>query len=1093
MLIQILKALLFLFALTTARTAMASSFQCELHADRSLEVMDSELRTLFPKALVQYDNVTTPATFQNEPQALIDKMFPGPESLRVAQIGKQLHLLFTTDSPAEAIRKVHSFPIKKGKPLDPRVCEALSSIRFREQSFANRRQGLLEALLETPNKVLKESHPRLHGHSYIEAESLRYQKAGQTYPLDELKKEYSRILQEVQKLYGQRNSLRMGLEVIRGVLAKEGLSQYCVEFISFKDFIEQGCTNCQGQTLLLVSLAKDLGLKDEEPWRFGIQLMRDHVRAVLYDGKDVIDVLYGKIEEDTGDPIFPPSFLAASSLRLERRDLGIEARTSLKAPEHMKPINQKFLGPFRAAMAKFRSTLNTKDDKSFGAVTLYDFSGHAAVTKFNPDHPQERADLDLSNNLLRPQRKTNRRKGSLAGALGNFFGQFVKSRNSCSEYDTEMAADILSEKEMRDRIRISTQGKASKTDRSLYGDKPCPGKILSKNRDVVFFSRAPEQLLAIDQALPEFFFNVNSDLVLPEDFALELKKSTQSYKEKMRNLEQHLISQQVQTYETLANLFRGPMETFPSVFRQSSPQGLALMNSVDQLSRSLTEREGFQKYGILADPVLQDAVIEFLRAYFEFHDRALQNPDVFFNSINELSTEEASLFTRTVTKAFNIFSEVYAGPTRDYPYEIRFEPEIDAPARLFASKLTDQLNRSIERLYSEGLSPFHEVGKAFLIDPKHRVALSPLSEAMKIQWRQDFQEAVESQEEREAQEALEERVRSKPYKAKVELPVSPMPPPMRQAFRQHCSKGHRFYFNGFAYPCPPLESKAFDENQQRQEEIEAQEFQEEREEVAAVEGLEPPERLTQRQAKVLDLPPDFIIQPGSLLVLLRSAERQSLDSKTYLRLLSLIDPSFVELIASGTFEDTFARQNYFSTIDTGNTALVSLLLGLLRFSPFILDSDYPAQEEQCLLLKDCLIKSYTPKFFRSESRPPAWVKDKGDLQHWSLIKAKFMSEFPGTSLANLDTDTRTFRNYLDNTFGDGEVTVDEADLAEDATLVIFDIFEEFEIQNSSFHCSRFVGQKALVQINLPGDQVLIHPCRKDAFEINSGVDFSIIF
>ncbi len=74
--------------------------------------------------------------------------------------------------------------------------------------------------------------------------------------------------------------------------------------------------NCVAQTLLLVAVAKELGLQIPEPWVLGVQEFADHLRPVLVDPSSnrVFDLVYGHMDNEISGPIFKPEILLVRAL-----------------------------------------------------------------------------------------------------------------------------------------------------------------------------------------------------------------------------------------------------------------------------------------------------------------------------------------------------------------------------------------------------------------------------------------------------------------------------------------------------------------------------------------------------------------------------------------------------------------------------------------------------------------------------------------------------------------------------------------------------------------------------------------------------------
>ncbi len=113
------------------------------------------------------------------------------------------------------------------------------------------------------------------------------------------------------------------LNGLRRTLITQSLRRYCRDQTTISELSKEGCTNCVGQTALMVSLYSDMRIQPPAPWQLGFVLYDDHMQPVLYDAgrNQLLDLMYNKVTVNKDkNPVLAPSELLRMALR-KHRDL----------------------------------------------------------------------------------------------------------------------------------------------------------------------------------------------------------------------------------------------------------------------------------------------------------------------------------------------------------------------------------------------------------------------------------------------------------------------------------------------------------------------------------------------------------------------------------------------------------------------------------------------------------------------------------------------------------------------------------------------------------------------------------------------------
>lgn len=111
------------------------------------------------------------------------------------------------------------------------------------------------------------------------------------------------------------------LNSVRRVLLSRSLRSYCRDLTTISELSNKACTNCVGQTALLVSLYADMRIDPPAPWQLGFVLYDDHMQPVLYDAEKnhMIDLVSNRVTlNKSRNPVLAPQEMLRMALRKHR-------------------------------------------------------------------------------------------------------------------------------------------------------------------------------------------------------------------------------------------------------------------------------------------------------------------------------------------------------------------------------------------------------------------------------------------------------------------------------------------------------------------------------------------------------------------------------------------------------------------------------------------------------------------------------------------------------------------------------------------------------------------------------------------------------
>jgi len=423
--IPVLELLLVLLSVWPLNSHAKSSL-CEVGVSSELMLESQRLEQALPGAAFNLSEskvnkafLNTEGSYTRLSQSQIVEVFPTENTYRIVEKDSKLFLIFAVYSKVEKFRRI------KVIPLESKNSSLTCSKVVKYKKLLDEQTALLQNSLH----IYSGKNPHgTFGASLINLESLRYQSEKTQYPTKTMLTAYNEILEVVKELLHSDRSLLGGIETIRQVLIERGFEGYCRNNISFLDFIQKGCTNCQGQTMLVLSLAMDAHLKKDETWELGFQVFSDHIAPVLYDSNEnIIDLIYATKAKDTGDPVFKAEKLMMFALKMSKERLGPNAQEKIKSESRKRAENFSYKNLFKSIFIRPITTLLSAPSLD-EAVPLFDLSGIMAVSSFSPELPPETATLNLSGSLLNPLEKSKH------SGIDTLFGKMFDSSDNYSEF-----------------------------------------------------------------------------------------------------------------------------------------------------------------------------------------------------------------------------------------------------------------------------------------------------------------------------------------------------------------------------------------------------------------------------------------------------------------------------------------------------------------------------------------------------------------------------------------------------------------------------------------------------------------------------------
>ena len=772
--------LAFLGSLLSVPAAVAHSGQCKLILDANVKLAEDH-KKLFPDSKVFQDTEALPqGLFQNEHnfdkkhREEIVRLFPTENTYRFTSRDGHGYLILKVDNPLQDTARTITVKMKMPTSASPLKCEKMKYWT----EWARGDEKYLTPLMEhiTPGKKPSMSI----GEAFITAEALTYKKIDQEYDIELMSKMYGRIFHSISKQIKDKMTAREKIQVVRENLKAWGLKNYCRDYISFKDFIDRQCTNCQGQTFLFTSLLLDLRIHDSEEWKLGFQLMKRHIRPVLYDGSKVIDIVYSTIEEDTGDFIFPLRYLAYLVLNNHRDLVANHVLDRLNIKKLSKPLNQSTMGWY---WGEFLGNNNPPHDEVPGAalmdLSLYDATHIPRKTEFNSGPIPEKTTLDLEDRLddsnLR-ERNTSESSGEGYADYDNRVILWENYGDHCK--DEHINRDYITDAEYQDVKRIQNRLGITKTEAELYGNH-CPG--------IGFTSTSTGE----DYKTPRLLF-VHKD---PQFYGITLNET---YKERVEKIRDYNVKKYVAEVNKLKEIYASPLDQVIPLLQDNnleSPDFTLHSNRQNAIDLQHFNLKSMLDQGIYDDIRMINAQTDMLNEYLKLQKRILQEPRVFLESFNTIDISKVPV--QVFIPYYGSHSaHIFNALVQFFPknkYNLDGSPILNANPTL--ERIKSGLANNGYNIEKHIVNPFTITMKKLLRTANFRVAVSPLK-----------------LEERESLKALSkhsEKIKGSDTANEAELPQFPMPISQVE-FENYCeSTNSTYYFaQGFAWQCPKAMTEA---------------------------------------------------------------------------------------------------------------------------------------------------------------------------------------------------------------------------------------------------------------------------------------------
>ncbi len=127
---------------------------------------------------------------------------------------------------------------------------------------------------------------------------------GTTLNIDDALFKYQALLEKARQIRQSGSSERffMDWRALMSILYSENNEgiNYCAARTLMTDALLNGCTNCIGETSLILSLFTDAQFAAPKDWKLSIQVFNQHIRPILFNpvSKQVFDLTYGRFDED---------------------------------------------------------------------------------------------------------------------------------------------------------------------------------------------------------------------------------------------------------------------------------------------------------------------------------------------------------------------------------------------------------------------------------------------------------------------------------------------------------------------------------------------------------------------------------------------------------------------------------------------------------------------------------------------------------------------------------------------------------------------------------------------------------------------------
>lgn len=224
-------------------------------------------------------------------------------------------------------------PVKNWKPLAmraPKAGEKVSAsydcqlMQRRFVFFQESRKAVTDMIYVLSGKEIN----RTQGEMILDLERSFFVHKGQTeYESTKSKTRYLKVLSKAKALANSQHiDFFQAWQEVRKIVFDNNQEDinYCRDRTSMTEALAHSCTNCVGETYLLLALFKDAKFKAPAGWNLGTQMFKDHLRLVLYNisSKKTYDMATGRFENFRAaifdiKPLYSGLWKGHSALRFE--------------------------------------------------------------------------------------------------------------------------------------------------------------------------------------------------------------------------------------------------------------------------------------------------------------------------------------------------------------------------------------------------------------------------------------------------------------------------------------------------------------------------------------------------------------------------------------------------------------------------------------------------------------------------------------------------------------------------------------------------------------------------------------------------------
>lgn len=279
------------------------------------------------------------------------------------------------------------YPILKFEFKELPTCR---EVHARIKNFSEQRKPVVNAL-----KILKDPTQKGLFDAILALEKLEFERRGLKYKINQTFLDHIRNnANQAAASVSMENYLEY-MKAVRKSLLTDVLRHYCRDKTTLTEMSVDGCTNCVGQTALLLATYHDLGFKPPQPWKLGFAVYHDHIQPVLFNPETSkqIDLVYNQISENkTKAPIFEPTDLLKLALQ-KHKHLILQSDIDLYQID-VQSLNyiHRAENFFLSLINKFNST--ETQPSQYGRIDAFNYGAIRSFSFFTTRPVPETADLE---------------------------------------------------------------------------------------------------------------------------------------------------------------------------------------------------------------------------------------------------------------------------------------------------------------------------------------------------------------------------------------------------------------------------------------------------------------------------------------------------------------------------------------------------------------------------------------------------------------------------------------------------------------------------------------------------------------------------